>query len=110
MTKSSAQLDAEIAEALRERKNNFDTLITKIEKTVDEHPELTRARPAKHGVEEAKLTYHSGGWVAEVRLRSKIAKGRGARQMIPAHGYGDTPEEAVDALIESLPLWAETLK
>ena len=110
MTKTSAQLDAEIADTLRERKNNFGALISKIEKAVDAHQELTRARPAKQGVQEAELIYRSGGWVAEVRLRSVIAKGRGARQMISARGHGDTPEEAVDDLIESLPTWAEALK
>ncbi len=110
MTKSPAQLDVEIAEALRERESNFGALITKIEKAVDDHPELTRARPGKRGIEEAELSFRSGGWVAAVRLRSKIAKGRGARQMIAALGHGDTPEEAVDDLIESLPIWAETLR
>lgn len=110
MTRTPAQLDAEIAEALRERKSNFGALIAKIEKAVDDHPELTRARPGKQGVEEAELIFRSDGWVATVRLRSKIAKGRGARQMIAAIGHGDTPEEAVDDLVESLPIWAETLK
>ena len=89
---------------------NFANVISRIEKAVDEHPELTRARSGKQGIQEAELTYRRGEWVAEVLLRSKIAKGRGARQMISARGHGDTPEEAADDLIEGLPIWAQTLR
>lgn len=109
MTKSPAQLDAEIAEALRQ-KSNFGALIAKIEAAVDAHPELTRTRHDKRGTEEAELTYRSGGWVAEVRLRSKVAKGRGSRLMTSTRGHGDTPEEAAEDLIEGLPITAEVLK
>lgn len=110
MTKSPSQLDAEIAEALRERKNNFRALIAKIEKAVDAHPELTRQRHDKRGIEEAELIFRGDGWVAEVRLRSKVAKGRGSRLMHAARGHGDTPEEAVEDLIDGLPITAEALK
>ena len=110
MTKSS-QLDAEIAEALGGRtKSGFGTLIERIQKAVDAHPELTRQRHDKRGIEEAELIFRNDGWIAEVRLRSKIAKGRGSRLMHAARGQGDTPEEAVDDLIESLPITAEALK
>ena len=112
MTKSKAQLDAEIAEALRSGgKSGFGALIAKIEAAVDAHPELTRERLSPRGlVEEAELIFRSGDWVAEVRLRSKIAKGRGSRLMHTARGTGDTPAEAVDDLIDGLAITAEALK
>jgi hypothetical protein len=110
VTKSSAQLDAEIDAALHERKSSFTALIAKIEKAIDAHPELTRNRPAKRGAEEAELTFRNGMWTASCRCRSRIAKGRGARQMHTTDGHGDTPEEAVDDLIDKLPITAEVLR
>jgi len=111
VTKSKTQLDAEIAEALRERKSDFRALVKKIEAAVDAHPELTRQRLSPRGLaEEAELIFRGGGWVAEVRLRSKVARGRGSRLMHTARGHGDTPEEAVDDLVEGLPITAEALK
>lgn len=110
MTKTRAQLDAEIAEALSSPKSNFGALIDRIEKAVDGHPELTRQRHDKRGIEEAELIFRSGDWIAEVRLRSKVAKGRGSRLMHAARGHGATPEEAVEDLIDGLPITAEALK
>ena len=110
MTTSPSQLDAEIAEALRSGKSNFAALIARVEKAVDAHPELTRQRHDKRGTEEAELIFRGGGWVAEVRLRSKVAKGRGSRLMHTARGHGDTPEEAVEDFVEGLPITAEALK
>lgn len=109
MTKAS-QLDAEIAEVLRRGKSTFNTLVDRIEKAVDAHPELTRQRHDKRGIETAELIFRDGAWSAEVRLRSKIAKGRGSRLMHTARGHGDTPDEAVDDLIDGLPITAEALK
>lgn len=109
MTKSSAQLDAEIAEALRERQN-FGSLVTKIEKAIDAHPELTRQRPGGRGTEEAELTFRNGEWIARCGCRNRLAKGRGARLMGEAMGRGETPQEAVDTLIETIPFWAEGMK
>lgn len=110
MTKSPSQLDAEIAEVLSGGKSSFDALIDRVEKAVDAHPELTRQRHDKRGIEEAQLIFRGGGWVAEVQLRSKVAKGRGSRLMHAARGHGDTPEEAVEDLVEGLPITAEALK
>ncbi|HSX23406.1 MAG TPA: hypothetical protein VLE97_11585 [Gaiellaceae bacterium] len=108
--KSKSQLDAEIAEALRGGNSSFGAMISRVEKAVDAHPELTRQRHDKRGTEEAELIFRGGSWVAEVRLRSKVARGRGSRLMHTARGHGDTPEEAVDDLVESLPITAEALK
>jgi len=112
VTKSKTQLDAEIAEALRSGggKSDFDALIKRIEKAVDVHPELTRQRYDKRGTEEAELIFRGGGWVAKVRLRSTVAKGRGSRLMHAASGHGDTPEEAVNDLVDGLSITAEALK
>ena len=68
MTKAS-QLDAEIAEVLRTGKSTFNTLVDRIEKAVDAHPELTRQRHDKRGIETAELIFRDGAWSAEVRLR-----------------------------------------
>src|SRR5438552_19050542 len=83
MSKSPAQLEAEIADALRARKSNFGTLISRIEKAVDAHPELTRERHGgKKGAEEAELTFRHGEWIARCGCRNRLAKGRGE--------YGDS--------------------
>jgi hypothetical protein len=110
VTKTPSQLDAEIAEALRRGTSNFGALIDRVEAAVDAHPELTRRRHDKRGIEQAELIFRGGGWVAEVQLRSKVAKGRGSRLMYTARGHGDTPEEAVDDFVDGLPITAEALK
>ena len=110
MTKSPHQLDTEIAEALRERKSNFGALIAKIENAVDAHPELTRERRGGRGKEEAELTFRNGEWTARCGCRNRLAKGRGSRLMDSVMADGDTPEEAVDKLVEMIPFWAEGMK
>jgi len=111
MTKSPSQLDAEIAEALKHgQKTGFNALITKIENAVDAHPELTRQRPGKRGFEEAELTFSGGEWTARCGCRNKLSKGRGSRLMDSVLARGDTPEEAVDKLVEMIPFWAEGMK
>ena len=79
MTKSKTQLDAEIAEALRERKSDFRALVKKIEAAVDAHPELTRQRLSPRGLaEEAELIFRGGGWVvAECAQVSDFPAGMG---------------------------------
>ena len=110
MAKSLSQLDAEIAESLAARKNGFGALITRIEKAVDAHPELTRERRGKRGFEEAELTFSHGAWTARCGCRNRLAKGRGSRLMDQVMAHGETPEEAVDKLIEMIPFWAEGMK
>lgn len=111
MTKSPSQLDAEIAEALSAKKaGHFDVLIARIENAVDAHPELTRTRRGGRGTEAAELTFRHGSWVARCGCRNKLAKGRGSRLMDSVHAEGDTPEEAVDKLVEMIPWWAEGMK
>lgn len=117
MTKSPSQLDADIAEALDQRlmstaakHNGFRRLIARIESAVDAHPELTRDRRGDRGTEEAELTYRHGRWVASCGCRNKLAKGRGRNRADAVHGEGETPEEAVDSLVEAIPYWAEKMK
>lgn len=109
--KTAGQLDAEIATAIAgNTMSNFGALIRSIEHAVDAHPELTRQRHDKRGVAEPELIFRGGAWVAEVRLRSRVARGPGSRLMHTARGHGHTPEAAVDDLVESLPVTAEALK
>jgi hypothetical protein len=111
VTKSTAQLDAEIAEALRTGKSNFKALISQIEKAVDAHPELTREHVGKsHGTEKAALRFSDDTWTARCGCRNRLAKGRGSRLMSAVDGHGDTPEEAVDDLIDKIPIVAEAIK
>jgi hypothetical protein len=115
VAKSPAQLDAEIAEALQGKTTNCDSdtlnaLIKRIENAIDAHPELTRERPGKRGSEEAELIFSRGDWTARCKCRSKRAKGPGARIMHDMRAYGATPEEAVEDLIEHIPITAEVLR
>lgn len=111
MTKTPSQLDAEIADALRgSKQNGFGALIARIEAAVDAHPELTRERKGGRGVEEAELTFRHGKWSAKCGCRNKRAQARGRNRTDSVYGEGDTPEEAVDNLVEMIPFWAEKLK
>ena len=111
MTKTSSQLDAEIADALSgSQRNGFRALIARIEAAVDAHPELTRERKGGRGEEEAELTYRHGKWAARCGCRNKLAHGRGKNRTDAVLGEGDTPEEAVDSLIGAIPYWAEKMK
>jgi hypothetical protein len=111
VAKSPAQLDAEIADALSgSKRNGFRALITRIETAIDAHPELTRERKGGRGVEEAELTFRHGKWSAKCGCRNKLAQGRGRNRTDAVYGEGDTPEEAVDNLVEMIPFWAEKMK
>ena len=114
MPKSPAQLDAEIAEALQGKTNcdsaALNALIKQIESAIDAHPELTRERPGKRGSEEAELIFSRGDWTARCKCRSKRAKGPGARIMHDMWALGATPEEAVEELVDKIPITAEVLR
>ena len=111
MTKTPSQLDAEIADALSgSPRNGFRALIARIEAAVDAHPELTRERKGGRSEEEAELTFHHGKWTAKCGCRNKLAQGRGKNRTDAVAGQGDTPEEAVDNLVEMIPYWAEKMK
>ena len=113
MTKSPRQLDAEIAQALTKHtpdRASLNALIGRVEEAIDTHPELTRARPGKRGVEEPELIFSRGEWTAQCKCRNRLAKGVGARGMMSLWATGATPEEAVEELVEKLPIWAEAIK
>jgi hypothetical protein len=110
--KSASQLDAEIAEVLTSKCDTraLNALISAIERAIDAHPELTRQWPGKRGIEEAELVFRGGDWTARCKCRNKRAKGTGARLMHSVWAAGPTPEEAADALIDQLPITAESLR
>ncbi len=81
-------------------------LLRRVEDAVDEIPQLTRAA-ARRLPSNAEFSFDGSGWAAEIGVRNKAARGRGARAFCTAMGYGKTPEEAVNILIERLPLFAE---
>ena len=111
-TKTSSQLDAEIAEALSSPLSgrHFDALTARVEKAVDDDAELTRVRPGNRGREEAELTFSGGTWTASCRCRNRRSKGRGARAMHTADGHGATPDEAVEDFIAKLSITAEAFR
>jgi hypothetical protein len=108
MGKSPSQLNADIAHALAG--TNFDGLVERIEKAIDDHPELTRKPHDGRGVETAELAFSDGDWTARCRCRNRLAKGRGSKLMTKITGHGETPEDAADDLVEKLPIMAEALK
>lgn len=89
---------------------DFAALTAKIEAAIDAHAELTRERRGARGVEIAELVFSAGSWTARCDCRSKIARGRGSRLMYTLAGHGETPDAAVDDLIQMIPIQAEVLK
>lgn len=86
-------------------------LLTKIEDAIDAEPLLTRTHHGHGGrlVAEAELTIARSGWTARCKVRGVKGKGRGAHHMTDVSGHGETPELAVEALIEGLWAWKEVL-
>ena len=84
---------------------DFAALTAQIEAAIDAHPELTRERRGGRGVEVPTIAYSKGSWTAPCSTRSKVARGRGSQLMSDVTGHSDTPDAAVEDLIESIPTW-----
>jgi hypothetical protein len=86
-------------------------LIDRIERAIDEHPHLTRERFGTADFrDEAEIVVSRRGCTAQIKVRHLLAKGRGARLMQEIWSSGETPEEATQKLIDSLPHWDGALR
>jgi hypothetical protein len=82
----------------------FDDLFDEIEDALDKHPALRRVEPFK--LHDARMSVTRGWFHVEI-----LVKRVGSRKKpFAISGNGETPREAVDALINGLDGWAEVLK
>lgn len=95
----------------------FDELFTKVEKAIDAHPSLSRVGlgnkaidlsnlPKPTMIHEPKMVVTRGWFVIEILVKLKGSRKRPTE----IWGRGETPEEAVEELIDSLDHWVTAIK
>lgn len=79
---------------------NFEPLFQKVEAAIDAHPKLERVTLGEPG-----FNVDRGGWTVKIRVHLKGSR----RKPTDINGSGDTPEEAVEKLVETLDIWAQAI-
>lgn len=82
------------------RAQDLEPLFVKIENAIDEHPKLKRVM-----LGEPKFSVDRGGWSASIRVALVASRKRPTE----IHGEGETPEGAVQKLLDGLDIWAQAI-
>jgi hypothetical protein len=79
---------------------NFEPLFKKVEDAIDAHPKLSRVT-----LGEPSFNVDRGGWSVKIRVALKGSR----KKPTEVHGEGETPEEAVEKLVNGLDIWAKAI-
>jgi hypothetical protein len=117
VTKTPAQLDREISDALKASADEcrFDDLFTRLEAAIDAHPLLARVglggkivtpdTPVSH-IHEPVMSVRRVGYTVRVLVKLKGSR----KKPSEITGTGETAEAAIDHLITGLDYWAQALE
>jgi hypothetical protein len=76
------------------------SLLNRVDAAVDAHAALERV-----GINPSSFRFSGFGWTVTVIVKLKGSR----KKATPIHADGDTPDEAVDKLVNGLDIWAKAL-